>query len=88
LVQNLWDDFFRGIRPEQISTDLAEKFIDRVKGNQEINRLTREILRRGGVTASKWTKFCKAGKVAPIVGPLLFILDEFFLGARELNTLD
>ncbi len=88
LLRSLWNDFFKGVKPEEITTDMAEKFIEKVKVNQEVNRLTRAMLKKGGVTASRWIKFCKVGKAAPVIGPIIFVLDELLFDVRELNPLD
>jgi hypothetical protein len=81
LVRNLWNDFFKGVKPEQITKAMAEDFMRRVESHPEVSKKLIEILEKGAARSiSRWAKvgrFCgKAGKVLPVVGTILFLWGE------------
>ena len=83
IVRTLWDDFFKGTKPENITKPMADEFLKKVKSHPEVNKALIEILRKGGAKSiPKWAKVgkvCgKAGKALPIIGAILFIWGELF----------
>jgi hypothetical protein len=72
------------MNPEEITTEMAEKFLKTVTANPEVDYLTRRLLRKGGVGVSKWVKFCKGGgKIVPFIGWAWWFLGEAFFDISE-----
>jgi hypothetical protein len=88
LVRSEWDQFFKGIKPQSITENMADEFVDSLKQNSQAKKLMAEILRKGGVkTLPSWLA-PRAG--ASVLGPALglaFGLATWIIGnPEELNA--
>jgi RHS repeat-associated protein len=88
LVRAEWGQFFSGIKPQDITEEMANEFVDSLKQNPQAKKLMAEILEKGGVkTLPKWLA-PRAG--ANVLGPALglaFGVATWMLGnPEELNA--
>ena len=50
-----WDQFFTGIKPQDITENMASEFVGSLKQNPQSKKLMADILQKGGVkTLPKW----------------------------------
>ena len=49
LVAAEWQAFFKGVEPGEITDEMANRFVSKIKANPEAKTLIVQILKKGGV---------------------------------------